>query len=101
MFSAVHELARGDYSRAQLEAWAPEQYDVDQWAARMRSLRPFVAELDGRVVGYADVQSTGYIDHFFVAGSCSRRGVGTALMQHIHRSARTRQIVELWADVSL
>ena len=101
MFSSVRELAQKDYSPAQLEAWAPEQYDKDQWAARIRAIRPFVAELDGRVVGYADLQPTGYIDHFFVAGTCSRRGVGTALMRHLHLTARERNIAELWADVSL
>lgn len=101
MFSSVHELARKDYSPAQVEAWAPEQYDEDQWAARMRAIHPFVAEVDGCVVGYADLQVTGYIDHFFVAGTRSRRGVGTALMQHIHLAAQKRHIVELWSDVSL
>lgn len=101
MFSSVHELARHEYSPAQREAWAPRKYDEDRWAARMRGMRPFVAELDGRVVGYADLQGTGYIDHFFVAGSYGRRGVGTALMQHIHAAARGRRIAELWADVSL
>jgi mRNA-degrading endonuclease RelE of RelBE toxin-antitoxin system len=28
----------------------------------------FVAELNGELVGYADVQGNGYIDHFFVSG---------------------------------
>ena len=34
----------------------------------MQALRPLVAEEDGRVVGYADLQASGYIDHFFVSG---------------------------------
>lgn len=101
MFSSVHEVARQHYSPAQLAAWAPEQYDEGQWAARIRAIRPFVAEIDGHVVGYADLQPTGYIDHFFVAGTCPRQGVGTALMRHIHDAARERHIAELWADVSL
>jgi putative acetyltransferase len=101
MFSSIHELARQDYSPAQLEAWAPRQYDEDQWAVRIRAIHPFVAEVDGGVVGYADLQVTGYIDHFFVAGPCSRRGVGTALMQHIHLAAQKRHIVELWSNVSV
>jgi putative acetyltransferase len=101
MFSSIHELARKDYSPAQLEAWAPPQYDEDQWAARVRAIHPFVAEVDGGVVGYADLQATGYIDHFFVAGPWARRGVGAALMQHIHLAAQQRHIVELWSNVSV
>ena len=31
------------------------------------------------IVGYADVQANGYIDHFFVSPSVARRGVGWAI----------------------
>ena len=99
-FSSVHELASRDYSAAQLRAWAPRRYDHRHWARRMRSLRPFVAEVDGRVAGYADLQSSGYIHHFFVAGPHAGRGVGNALMAHLHAVARRRGIAELSADVS-
>ena len=100
-FSSVRELANQDYTAAQLEAWAPEQYDPCEWAERMAGLRPFVAEIDRRAAGYADLQATGYIDHFYVAAPFAGRGVGRTLMDHIHDSAPRRQIAELWADVSL
>lgn len=99
--SSVHTLANKHYSPAQLNAWAPQEYDVVQWAERMRRNQPFVAELDGTVAGYADLQESGYIDQFFVAGAYAGLGVARALMAHIHAAARRRGIAELWADVSL
>jgi hypothetical protein len=39
----------------------------------MQGIRPFVAEDEGHIVGYADIQPSGYIDHFFVAGGHARR----------------------------
>jgi GNAT superfamily N-acetyltransferase len=48
----------------------------------------------------ADVQSNGYIDHFFVTASCARQGVGTLLMHHLHAVARARSIPVLTSDVS-
>lgn len=99
--SAVHTLATRDYSADQLEAWAPKQYDEVQWVERMRAIQPYVAEIDGSVVGYADLQPDGYIDHFYVNGLHAGRGVGTALMQHILLTASEHSIIELWSNVSL
>lgn len=84
----------------QLEAWAPVDYDIPAWQARIRANQPFVAEIDGRPVGYADLQASGYIDHFFVAGSHARHGVGRALMAYIFQKARQRGIALLSANVS-
>ena len=100
MGSAVHDVAKADYTPEQLEAWAPTPYDEVRWGERIRALRPFVAEIDGSVVGYADLQPSGYIDHFFVSGAHGRRGIGSALMERILREARARGIAELFAQVS-
>ena len=100
-YSAIHELAAADYTPEQLEAWAPAEPDAAKWAARMAGIQPFVAEIDGRIVGYADLQADGYIDHFFVAAAAARQGVGSALMQRIHDEASARRISRLYADVSI
>lgn len=99
--SSVHTLAAPYYTPAQRAAWAPTEHDAARWADRMRTLQPFVAELDGRIAGFADLQPSGLIDMFFVAGDCGGRGVARALMAHIEASARERGIGLLFADVSL
>ena len=100
-YSAVHQTAARDYRPAQLAVWAPADIDGMRWAERMRALRPFVVERDGQIVGYADVQANGYIDHFFVSGQHPRQGIGTRLMQRIQEEAQTLGLTELSADVSL
>jgi putative acetyltransferase len=99
-FSAVRQTASGDYSREQIEAWAPEVFDRDDWTQRMRAIRPFVVEDAGEIVAYADVQPDGYIDHFFVSGSRARQGIGSMLMLRIHEAARAQAIGELTSNVS-
>ncbi len=99
-FSAVHQLASADYSTEQINAWAPAHMDLEMWVQRMRGIQPFVAELDGQIVGYADVQPDGYIDHFFVSGTYPRRGVGTQLMTSIHDEAQAMGITVLTSNVS-
>lgn len=99
-FSAVHEIASRDYTREQVEAWASTDIDQELWADHVRCLRPFVAEIDTEVVGYADIQSNGYMDHFFVSSAYSRQGVGTLLMKRIHEEAKLLCISELTSKVS-
>ena len=99
-YSAIHQIASRDYSPQQLEAWAPPDVDPELWARRIRDIDPFVVELDGHVVAYADLQPNGYIDHFFVSGAHTGRGIGTMLMTHILEEARRLGLTELTSDVS-
>ncbi len=100
-FSAIHGTASADYTPEQIAVWAPVEFDRERWAERMRGIAPFVAEDGGALVGYADVQDDGYIDHFFVAASAGRRGVGSALMRRIHATAAERGTTGLYSNVSL
>ncbi|MBP6280060.1 MAG: GNAT family N-acetyltransferase [Rhodocyclaceae bacterium] len=99
-FSAIHDIAVHDYTPEQIDAWAPANIDAEKWADRMRGINPFVAEMDGEIVGYADVQSSGLIDHFFVSGAHPRRGVGRMLMAAIHMEAERLHLTELVSEVS-
>ena len=91
--SSVHQLALLHYTIEQLQAWAPTDYDTAQWAERLRANRPWVAEVEGCIAGFADLQPSSYIDQFFVAGPYVERGVGRALMAQIHQAGMAR----LWA----
>lgn len=99
-YSAIHEVASRDYSAAQIEAWAPRDFDAALWAHRIRRINPFVLELDGSVVAYADLQPNGYIDQFFVSGAHPGRGFGSMLMEHLLAEARSLGLPELSSDVS-
>ncbi len=98
--SAIHEVAIRDYTPAQVDAWAPRVFDAALWARRMQGIAPFVVERDGRIVAYADVQASGYIDHFFVAASAAGQGLGGRLMRRLHARADELGIAVLTSEVS-
>lgn len=98
--SAVHRIAARDYTPEQLDAWAPDEPDHEAWMIKMRALRPFVAEIDSVIAGYADLQASGYIVHFFVSADFPRQGVGRALMDRIHEKAADLGVTEFTSDVS-
>lgn len=99
--SAIHGTARRDYSQLQVDTWAPRAYDAAAWAERMHGIAPFVAVFDGTIAGYADLQPSGYIDHFYVAATAGGLGVGGALMRRILARAEELQLAELTSHVSL
>lgn len=98
--SAIHIIAARDYTQEQVDAWAPGSVDPDLWRRRMEGINPFVVEIEQEIVGYADVQATGYIDHFFVSGHFPRRGIGALLMKTVHEEALRMGLEELTSDVS-
>lgn len=100
-YSAIHKIASRDYSEEQIQAWAPREVDADLWGKRIGKINPFVAEFQGEIVGYADLQDDGYIDHFFVSGEHRRRGIGAMLMNHILETAAKGKMSKLTSDVSL
>ena len=98
--SAVHGLAVKDYTHEQVIAWAPEFVDTAQWADYMRVISPFVVEHDGKPVGYADLQPSGYIDHFYVSAPFAGQGVGSKLDASTTRGCSREGIHVLKSHVS-
>ena len=80
-FNTIRKVNIKDYSEHQVKAWAPGDYDQLAWYNRMSSMNPFVAILDNKIVGYADIQDDGYIDHFFCHRNHQGKGIGKALMK--------------------
>ena len=99
--SAIHGVAIRDYTPQQVDAWAPREHDPQDWADHMQDLAPFVAERDGEIVGYADLQANGYIDHFFVSAAAGGRGVGGVLMRRLLARADELGLAEMTSNVSL
>ncbi|NOH94329.1 GNAT family N-acetyltransferase [Vibrio sp. AIC-3] len=100
-FHTVRNVNVRDYSQQQVEAWAPSSFDFALWKKRMNGLQPFVAELDGCVVGYTDLQPNGLIDHFFCHHEYQGKGVGKALMEHVFTVGRVRGISRYFSEVSI
>ncbi|UXA00041.1 GNAT family N-acetyltransferase [Vibrio splendidus] len=100
-FYTVRNVNVRDYSQQQVEAWAPSSFEFALWQKRMNGLQPFVAELDGRVVGYTDLQPNGLIDHFFCHHEYQGKGVGRALMDHVFSVGRVRGVSRYFSEVSI
>ncbi|EGQ9819154.1 GNAT family N-acetyltransferase [Vibrio parahaemolyticus] len=100
-YHTVRNVNIRDYSQAQVEAWAPDEFDPEIWLQKMAPLSPFVAELDGEIVGYTDLQENGLIDHFFCHHEHQGKGVGRCLMEHVFSVGKSREISRIHSEVSI
>ena len=100
-FYTVRTVNATDYNQAQLAAWAPKSYDIKAWAQRMAENKPFIAELNDIIVGFADLQASGLIDHFFCHHAYQGLGIGRALMEHIISIGRYKDLSRIYSAVSI
>ncbi|HGF7395248.1 TPA: GNAT family N-acetyltransferase, partial [Vibrio cholerae] len=100
-YHTVRNVNLRDYSQAQVEAWAPDDFSSEIWQRKMNLLSPFVAEIDGKIVGYSDLQENGLIDHFFCHHEHQGRGVGRQLMEHVLRMGKLQGITRFYSEVSI
>jgi len=100
-YNTIHEINIRDYTEVQTSAWAPVDFDQKIWTKKIRSINPFVVEHEGNIIGYADLQSSGLIDHFYCDHRWQRKGVGTMLMKKIHDEAKVLGITTLISEVSI
>ncbi len=100
-FNTIRKINIHDYNQLQVEAWAPDSMDLFIWNKRMMDIEPFIAEIDGTIVGYADLQNDGLIDHFFCHHEYQRQGVGRALMEHIFKVGEKKKIKLYFSQVSI
>lgn len=100
-YNTIHNVNIQDYTEAQIEAWAPDDFDINVAIKKFREIDPFVVIQDGKIIGYADIQPDGLIDHFYCHHDFQGQGVGSALFAAIEKEARESGIVEMYSNVSI
>lgn len=100
-YNTVHNINIQDYDENQVAAWAPENLDINIAVQKFREIDPFVVIKEGKIIGYADIQSDGYIDHFFCHHEFQGHGVGSMLFSALEKEARESDILEMYSNVSI
>ena len=65
-FQTVHTVNAKDYTPQQLDAWADGKEDPVLWNLSLSQHNCLVAISDGILVGFADMDATGYLDRLYV-----------------------------------
>jgi putative acetyltransferase len=97
---SVHSLDAENFSAEELEAWAPTPPDYSHWRERLAAKKPYVAEREGMIIGFIELEDDGHIDCFYTHGDFQRQGVGSALYRHLLKQADAREIHDLYVEAS-
>ena len=95
----------GDYSGAQVAAWAGPAPDPEMWLERIAASgeykRTFVAIADGRAVGFAEFEGDGHIDTMYVHHEFQGRRVASRLLDRIEAEAQRLGLARLYTEASI
>jgi putative acetyltransferase len=101
---AVRLTALGDYSKEQVEAWAPSDFsasDLAAWGSERASAQTVVAAEGDEVLGFSDLVDGRLLDMLYVDPTAGRRGIATALLTEIVSLARDAGAPEIETCASL
>ena len=87
-YDTVHSVNARDYAPEQLDAWAIGQPDLEAWDRSLHAHESFVAEENGVIIGFGDIDQSGYLDRLFVDKDHQGRGVATALCDALEAAVR-------------
>jgi putative acetyltransferase len=90
-----------DYDPAQLRAWSPGPPDPARWAARQETHAVLVAEEDGQMAGFAELEPDGHVDCFYNHRDCQRRGGGRLLHEALEAHAREPGLERMHVEASI
>lgn len=82
-YNTVHTVNARDYFQEQLDVWAPEKPDMEKWSKSLAKNYCVVALDKKTIIGFGDIDDTGYLDRLFVHKDYQRKGVATAICEEL------------------
>lgn len=96
----VHSVCANDYTKEELDAWAPQNFDVPKFRSNLHGSLNLVAFEKEKLVGFISLERNGYINRLYTHKDFLRRGIATALFEKAQEWAIENGICELSLDSS-
>lgn len=87
-YNTVHTINAKDYTKEQLDAWASGQVDLEKWDQSFQEHFTVVAVENGIIVGFGDIDTTGYFDRLYIHKNNQRKGIATAICDQLESKAQ-------------
>ena len=87
-YNTVHNVNAKDYTKEQLNVWVTTQVDLEKWNESLQK-HFSVVEFDvENIVGFGDIDKTGYLDRLFVHADYQRKGIATAICDQLEQTVQ-------------
>lgn len=95
----VQNINIADYTKEQIEAWI--SIDPTVWAQTLAENIALVAEIEGKIVGFADLRKDGLVDRLYVDQDYQGQGIAKALMKELETEAKKLNLQSLRTYASI
>ena len=86
-YQTVHSVNAKDYTKEQLDAWASGEVDLRAWDESFRAHKTIIVVENSEIVGFGDMDETGYLDRLYVHKDYQGQGVASAICGELERFA--------------
>ena len=101
-YNTVHTVNLADYTQDQVNAWAAGKVDLEAWDRSFREHDTVVAVEGKEIVGFGDMDETGYLDRLYVHKDHQREGIATAICDALESAAVNRPgVVKITTHASI
>ncbi len=87
-YNTVHTVNAKDYTEEQLDVWATGQVDLEKWNQSLQEHYSIVAIENEVIVGFGDIDKTGYLDRLFVHADYQGKGIATAICNQLEQAVQ-------------
>lgn len=85
-YNTVHTVNAKDYTKEQLNAWAAGQADLEKWNQSLQEHFAIVVTDNGMIMGFGDIDRTGYLDRLYVHADYQRKGIATMICEQLEQA---------------
>lgn len=92
-YQTVHSVNAKDYTKEQLDVWADGNVNLKKWDKSFSAHYTVVCVKNDIIVGFGDIDKTGYLDRLYVHKDYQGQGVASAVCDELEQAVRTNKIV--------
>lgn len=97
----VHTVNENDYTREQLDVWAPEKIDIKKWKTRIKNNFVAVAKDGNKIIGFGELSPEGCIDMIYVHKDYLSQKIGQMLLECLVQKAKKLSLTEVITEASI
>lgn len=91
-YDTVHSANAKDYAKEALDVWATEKIDLKEWNRSFIRHHTVVAVENNVIVGFDDIDNSGYLDRLFVHKNYQRQGITTTICNELESAVTVTRI---------
>lgn len=92
-YNTVHSVNAKDYNEKQLNVWATNKMNLEEFNNSLIEHYTLVAIQDGIIVGFGDIDEKGYLDRLFVHRDYQNRGIATAICDRLEQKMLKGKVI--------